>query len=333
MKRSLYLHIGSHRTATSSIQAFMHANREAFIARGCLYPYNVKRHFKIVNEILNGHADVADVAADLNARCDNKDVPIDRIVISDEDICMRQDLEPLARLRDHFDVKVIFYLRRQDHWLESWYLQNVKWQWNPRYSHCTFDEFLAMREDFHWIHYDRYVKMLEKRFGAENLQLVVFEKDQMPGGPVIEFCRQIGFDDVSEMGKPAHTNASHSAEMVEFMRHLPLDALDGPERELVRRTLEQVDREHLGHTGKQSELILPLSARSRVLGKYQKGNAALAKRLFDRKELFLDPLPARDAPLARLEIPRDSAAAIERFVAPLILQLVANGTISSKNRK
>lgn len=331
MKRKLFLHIGSHRTATTSIQRFLNANFLPLNAQGVLFPYKEPRHVRLMNQIFFGDLSTDTVADDLNARADGKKTPIHSIVLSDEDISTRKDPSILAEFRSHFDVKIIFSLRRQDTWLESWYFQNIKWQWNGFLSHCTFDEFLAAREDFHWIHYDPYVTLLENLFGAENILLTAFDKPQMPDGPVIEFCRLIGVDPTQGFTTPQHMNASMSAEMVEFIRHLPLDKFNVPERDLLRQALEAVDRKALGHKGRQSECLMALDQRKAILAEYEPGNQAIAQRYFGRQALFLEPLPAADTPLAKLSIPNDSTQLMERFVAPLITQLVEGGMIRGKS--
>lgn len=45
MTRTLHLHIGSHRTATTSIQSFLRHNLKALIEHGCLLPFRKPRHF------------------------------------------------------------------------------------------------------------------------------------------------------------------------------------------------------------------------------------------------------------------------------------------------
>jgi len=329
MKRTLYIHIGSHRTATTSVQRFLHRSFERLLQNGYLYPYRVARHFQLVNRLFDGDRTVDEVAQDFNKRADDKKAGIHSFIISDEDICMRPDLSLLAEFRTHFDVKIVYGLRRQDLWLESWYFQNVKWQWNPALSHCTFDEFLARRQEFHWIHYDRYVQHLEDLFGQENILLSCFEKEQQPDGPVNAFCRLVGLDALIGTDAVPHVNSSMSAAMVEFTRHLPMDEFKPPERELLRRALETVDQTSLGHSGKQSERMMPLEQRQATLAEYAAGNQALAERYFNRSALFLQPLPPQDAPLANLALPADSQQLVALYIAPLLRELVANGTIAA----
>jgi hypothetical protein len=333
MKRTLYLHIGSHRTATTSIQKFLLDNFDGMLAQGCLLPYRTGRHNALMGKIFSGRRDVDEVCADFNQIADDKDTDIHQLVVSDEDISMRRDLTPLKGFTDHFDVKIIFSIRRQDLWLESWYFQNIKWQWNPELCHLTFDEFLQKRSQFHWIHYNAYVTHLEEVFGRENILLSVFEKEQQPDGPVNAFCDFIGLGELAKTQSMPHVNASMSAAMVEFVRHLPLDEFEPPIREIFRSALSKVDEHKLGHTGKQSERLLPYTQREQILAEYAEGNVALAQRYFSRDTLFLQAPMAKDMPLARLEIPTDLDELTEKFLMPLMRELVDSGMIAPRSKK
>ncbi len=333
MTRTLYLHIGAHRTATTSIQQFLLRNFDPLVKSGCLLPMRIARHFDMMNKLFANKLTAADAAADLNLRADKKNNEITKLILTDEDACMRSDLSPLAAFRDHFDVKVIYSLRRQDLWLESWYFQNIKWQWNPSLAHITFDEFLARREEFHWVHYDRYVRHLENMFGKENVLLSVFEKEQMPQGPIHAFLSQIGLEELFRPDETPHVNSSMSAAMVEFTRHLPLDAFSEAQRGHLLNALEAVDRTTMGNSAKQSERLLTPDRRRALLAEYEQGNTALAQRYFNRSELFLAPMPAPDAPLAQLKIPDDAASLIDRFVTPLLRQLILDGAVGKAAKR
>ncbi|EKE44520.1 hypothetical protein OCGS_1358 [Oceaniovalibus guishaninsula JLT2003] len=325
MLRTLYLHIGAHRTATSSTQRFLHNNAPALLKQGYLYPFGVRRHMDLMNEVFAGKRSAAQVAGALNDAARGQDVHT--AILSDEDVAMRRDLSPLAALRRHFDVRVVYAMRRQDTWLESWYLQNIKWQWNDSLAHVTFPEFLARSEEFHWIHYDRFLAHVAGLFGAENIVPLVFEKGQMPDGPVLAFCRAVGLRDMSEARKVPHVNSSRSPQMAEFMRLLPLDRAATDVRNALASACETVDRRSLGHKGKQSELLMEPGLRRAVMARYADGNAAVARHYLDRDALFLDPLPPEDAPLASLTLPADPEVLMARFVAPLFEALIEKGAV------
>lgn len=321
MKRKLILHIGAHRTATSALQAFLFDNFQPLKTKGFFYPFKVRRHLRLINQLFSGQRDIAEVMQTITERADKQPHPIHTIILSDEDICMRRDLSLLGRFRETFDVKVVFTLRRQDIWLESWFFQNIKWQWNAKLSHCTFDDFIGMREDFHWIHYDRYVRHLEDVFGKENIILNIHEKGQMPDGPIETFCNSIGLTDRSGFSAPAHINESFSPLISEFMRCLPLGEAQPSYRNVLTAACAEIDKTLTGGS-KQSERVMPYDQRQAVMSEYTDGNAAIAKRYFNRDALFFDPLPAADAPLAQMSLPTNSYELMSKYVWPLMHRII-----------
>ncbi len=322
--RKLFLHVGAHRTATSSIQSFLHLNTDALIERGILYPYGVKRHLRQANAVFSGETTAEELAENLVKRCESKAVPIESVILSDEDICMRDDLSVFKGLSSQFDVKVVFSLRRQDMWLESWYLQNIKWQWNQSLSHVTLPEFMAKRAEFFWVDYHSYVGHLEQVFGRDNVILGVFERDQMPGGPVAAFCQMVGIDDMEGLTDAPHINSSHSALISEVMRCLPLGDAPPSFRATLEHALAAID-ENLDKTPQeQSTLLLPYDERAALLAIYEPGNVQIAQRYFGRDRLFLDPLPPPDAPIGQLDLPASGREMMERIMAPMIWELIRN---------
>lgn len=301
--------------------------------KGYFHPYAAGRNLELFNKIFNNVRSIDDVSVDFNTRADEKDHPIHSIVLSEEDICSRRDLSLLAGFTDHFDVKIVLVMRRQDLWIESWYQQNVKWQWNPELSHLPFAEFTARRKDFFWIDYDTMVTSLEAMFGPGNVECLVFEGSEMPDGPVAAFCKAIGLTDLEGFKPAPWVNTSMSPMMTEFMRNLPLDEIVAPDRSIIEQACMAADKEvratsrkQFGKAvgqprGKSPTLFMDAETRATVLTEYADGNAALARRKFDRDTLFRDPLPAADAPIAPQELPQNSYQTMEDLVAPFIRAL------------
>lgn len=328
MKRTLYLHIGVHRTATTSIQRVLNLNAAALRDRGYLLAYGVARHFKLVNALYNRDLRVADAASELNAQAEAAEAvgqPIRALLISDEDICTRPDLDRLARLGEYFDLKVILVMRRQDLWIESWYRQNVKWQWNAELAHLTFDAFLSRRDQFGWIDYDRLTRHLIKRFGAAALIPLIYEPGQMADDPVATFCAAIGLADSAGLRHlPYALNASPSPLMCEFMRTLPLDEMPDRYRQKIEKACTKADWYVKRGSGPQSPYYMDAATRAKLLADYAPGNAAVAARHFGRADLFREPLPDAGVALAPRQLPADSYATIETFVAPMLRALISN---------
>lgn len=331
-KPILILHCGVHRTATSSIQGFLRQNADALRGQGVLYPLGVVRHVRLVNELYDGRRDPVETAQDLLRRLRRWPEAPDRILISDEDIAMRRHIDPFLAMRDIFDLRVILSLRRQDLWLESWYLQNVKWQWDPVLAHAPFEEFLARIDDFHWIDYDRHVAMLEAAVGPENLALTVFERGQMPEGPIAAFGAAAGLD-LAGLEDVPQRNASLSPLVSEFARRLPLDRAALPYRSQLEQALFATEARLQAQGLPRSALLLDAAQRAALMARFEPGNTRLAQRRFGRDRLFLDPLPPADAPLAPRDLPDEAGALMRDFVAPLIESLIAQDLQARENKE
>lgn len=319
-KKDLYLHIGVHRTATTAIQATMFKNWKWLKDRGYLYPLGVERHIGTFNNIFRGKVQTRRIAAELAKRADAHDRPIHTLIMSDEDVSMRPDIRMLAPFSEYFNVKIIFGMRRQDLWLESWWAQNVKGQWDKALCHISWPDFIADRQRFHWINYDRYLTHLEGIFGQENIRPYVFEKQQMPNGPIAAFCRQFGLENIAGMKPGGGSNISLSPEVSEFVRHLPLIDAKMDLRLGLIDMAETVDRKIRAEN--PATLLLPYAERVQIMQEYAPGNAAVAQRYFGRDDLFFDPLPAADAPIATPKLPERPEEVMTRLVAPFIQELV-----------
>ncbi|MEL6646090.1 MAG: hypothetical protein AAFQ05_00065 [Pseudomonadota bacterium] len=322
--RKLYIHIGAHRTATSAIQWYLKANSNRLLKRRFFYPFNTRRHNVLFNEIFAHKRSVDDVCAQINTRISSRKGEIESVILSDEDISMRANLKPLLAFKKYFDVKIVYCLRRQDLWLESWYFQNIKWQWQRHLSHLSFDDFLRHQEEFHWIDYRAYVTQLEELFGRENVMLSVFERGQMPEGPVTHFAKMVGIPKLDGLKPiPPSVNQSLTPVMTEFLRHLPLDDADPNIRSHWVKAAHSLEEElkPTFNEAQKSSLLMTLEQREKCLARYADSNAWIAQRYFERDKLFFDPLPAADAVLANGALPQDRDAFLADYMHPYVRAL------------
>lgn len=328
--RKLILHVGVHRTGTTSTQEFMRQNFPVLLNKGVLYPFGVKRHDRMVQRLISGEVPADVLARDLERRAASHPQSVDTVVLSDEDMSLIRDFGVFAALKDTFDVKILVSLRRQDLWLESWYLQNVKWQWNPALAHLTFEEFFARRAEFFWIDYAARFAHFEEVFGAGCVLAGVFEKGDMPDGPIQAFLRLIGIEDLSGFSPFIHSNSSLSPLMSEMMRQLPMGKIAPKERAMIEAACIAVDST-LPTNG--SKLLMPLAQRQLVLDEYADSNQRTAQDYFGRPVLFQDPLPLESAPLAEQTLPSQSQDLIQNFMAPILKELADRMTAARVERE
>jgi hypothetical protein len=184
----LLLHIGTHKTATTSIQHFCTLNRSALRERGYFYPRNNKSAY--VANFLASHLAYgreAEVARYLRkARKDAARAGCHTVVISAESFYAmtssfvdipgrsRDDywaneqrlIENLRSCCNDFEVKILSYLRPQDEFASSLYNQLIKNVVGIDYDYESFIKHMHSMFD-----YDRQFSRWEKTFGAERVHL------------------------------------------------------------------------------------------------------------------------------------------------------------------
>ena len=124
----LILHGGVHRTGSTSIQNYLAQNRAALSEQGFFYPGEKENHQDIAWAMWRGSLPAQDFASAISPGDDRT------VIVSAEDICRYTRVGFLRRMTAGLDIHGVFFVRRQDDWLESWYNQNIRWPFHPAYS-------------------------------------------------------------------------------------------------------------------------------------------------------------------------------------------------------
>jgi len=210
-KKTLYLHIGTNKTGTTTIQRFMSRNRQNLKAQGVLYPRKGAtsggNHSVLARNLQHWSQGSVSHPADwenfLKAAQRSK---ADRVIASGEVFWpfkggttyfdrFQQDLHA------HFgQIYIVCYLRRQDEYLRSCYVQAVKSGRSPR-SFREYMEVIALGKKTRAYEYDVSLALWADTFGEENIIVRPFEKSQLdPRGLVADFCQccDVDFDVLDE---------------------------------------------------------------------------------------------------------------------------------------
>lgn len=336
---TLILHAGIHRTGTTSLQQLFAKNRAALAAQGVVYPGEGPNHQKLAWQLFHDKAGAADAVLALVAAAEAQaaattDRP--RIVLSAEDFAVHRSLRWLKTVSAAADTRVVFYLRRQDHWLMSWYNQHIKWPFDPVKSRLDPAGFLERIGDFHWIDYDRLLRRWCEALGAgpdgvdargvRRVQVGILETGQVEDGTA-DFLARIRADPAPLVRPERRANDSLPVHMLEIARHFDLFDLKGPRRKQLLGALrkglaDQAPRERVSTVYSPAE-------RMAVLERFAASNRAVAQRFFGREALFLEPAPAADAAYWRFpDVGRD--ALLDEWIAPVIRALMEGNAAPAK---
>ena len=132
-KRKLLLHVGTHKTGSTSLQHQLSAHREHLLSKGVCYPLTNRPPLPNKRKHRNLHAALTNSPA---AFAQEKAILLDEFAQSGAETLLlsgeglwRLSAKAMGLLREmteDFDIAILCYLRRQDMFLESWWNQQCK---------------------------------------------------------------------------------------------------------------------------------------------------------------------------------------------------------------
>lgn len=292
-KMKLVLHIGTHKTATTSIQHFCALNRAALRKYGYFYP-RIDLSAYVANFLASGlaHGREAEVAARLlRARSDAAKAGCHTVVISAESFYAmttsfvdipgrpREDywvneqrlIEKLRDCCEDLEVRVLAYLRPQDEFASSLYNQLVKNVFGIDHS---YDEFIgAMRLAFD---YEGHFALWEKIFGSENVRLRNFLacRDRV----ITDFCETALEGSCLDIGAESEifSNRRLTRDVLEVKRIFNRTKPDRSLAYVAARMFDRISDDMPDRPGYQ--VFATSDARRRDFAQFEQGNVALAER-------------------------------------------------------
>lgn len=293
--QKLFIHIGTHKTATTWLQHFLGMNSDRLEDLGFYYPktgrVNHAQH-RIAQAIFQRPKPAAPINDIPFWRRFKRELAATRyqnIVVSSEEFEWVRDPKVIRDYLPEVEIHVICYLRRQDDYLESLYGQQIR-DFRPRLT-ITVDEYLDQKPDY--LDYDALLTRWEK--AAHKVHVRVFDRQFMAGGDIgRDFLTTIGLGEMGDFIQPSGPVIDHKASLslgaLEFVRHC--NRLDLPEP-YHNRLVNQVIRLDKGTAPKNApkQRLLGFEQRAALLRKHQSGNRAIAKRhpeVTGLQDLFAD---------------------------------------------
>ncbi len=205
--KTLYIHIGTPKTATTSLQHFCEENESILEEKGYCYPI-FPHKFKHVSITRNGFF-ISYKAYDEDGKRNYLEEEkffrqgmdfvldnfrkFDNVILSDEAmwsvVFKRGKSDLWEKIRKEADehgyiVKVIVYLRRQDKLADSWWNQKVK-NGKRIYATSSWDEFISDPTRLELNYYEP-IKCIEQSIGKENIIVRRFGKQYFKNGSIFE---------------------------------------------------------------------------------------------------------------------------------------------------
>jgi hypothetical protein len=313
-KLRLIIHAGIHRTGTTAVQDALSDCRAQLASRGIAYPIDFTAANKpsaSVNHLSLAWALKRNQVAPDKVKSwilDTTPPECGTVILSAEDFCTLEDVTFLNSLAEIANIEVVFYLRRQDEWINSWYNQHIRWPFDEVLSNTTPLQFLDHLHRFHWLRYFDVLERWGEAVGRENVRVRVLEPGQVSDvvGDFFELCG------AERPAKEYRRNESSRAEHLELLRRLRLWRYPPSARLAIHNTLDAMP-------GDRSTNVYPAAIRKMLAQRYGMQNLRVARNYLNRKDgvLFRDTTYPNDIPCIDGTRPLDEALLL-RFIEKLL---------------
>ncbi len=327
---TLYLHIGLHKTATTTIQHFLTENDEVLKTKGYTYP-KFPIHYPYMGKDRNGiflgtpYLDYdgqrrTDIEEEYYKTCMGTIHELfetyPNVILSNERLwydlpkaegALMQKL--LDDASEHgYQIKMIVYVRRQDKFVESFWNEQIKSNINET------RKFEQYKDEYSRLKFGEYFSRLGDMAGDENLIMRRFEDVVRGEGILADFMKIIGLELTDEYQiSVENANTQLYGNITEIKRRInEMDGLKRGDAVFLRESLWMASE-----TAKKNYPCAELSVEERTefMKQFKDENQMLADRFIgDGKPLFSEDysgLPKRedDNPEFISDVIRSSAAA------------------------
>lgn len=242
----IYIHIGTHKTGTTSLQYFLGTNKAAMEEQGILVPDSGKPDMKRGS----GNHRLAWALLKRNG-VDNFDdwislkeemlqAPDAKTVISAEGFCLLEEhgIRNLRRLLEGEEVYIIIYFRKYMDYLKSVYSTQIR---NKDTETRRFSTYVI--ENTQKIDYNRLLEIWGRYFGYERLTVRVYDEVIASKGIISDFNKIIGFDQSNTVDSEIFRNPSLSDRTTNAIRLLQSFKDWSPERLLSNQMFRKYKSE------------------------------------------------------------------------------------------
>lgn len=304
-RKTLILHVGMGKTGTTALQNFFWRNRDVLALHDIAYPETgaVSGAHHLISPHVPKFMDYAGWNFMHPAEWIGtvKRLPQNRILMSSELMAWAAPHDVLSfcrQLTTHFDLRICFYLRRQDNIVMAGYNQQVKAGMQIRNLTTVVLEKMISRLD-----YVQRISPWEASVGVENLIIRPYEREQFYQGDLIRdfLWYVLGIDDVDDFSfeTEGNPNPRFSLAALEFKRRVnnvfrkPKDSNKFNKALIEYSMLNDKKSQEFYH----EQDTLTYEQRQYILNKSAPANSYIAKKYLGREDgvLFYDnPAPTKE---------------------------------------
>lgn len=308
--KTLYFYIGLPTTSETSLQFFLHKNKEVLSKNGIGIPNVPSISYSFIDHVMYDEDDSGMVIenntlikeSDFDESPTVKDnrkaqrLEFLKSCIKDHDKSILIDtkffhfsfnqyaVDSLKNTLKHIDdsiyIKIVLFLRRQDRYLHSLYINRIL----SGIEHRTFVEFTEYIGERNYLDYNTVLLHLEQAFGKDNIILRIYNEENE--NIVNSFFEAISVKIPNE-AKPVLTklNTNLPIDDIETKRILNL-VTKGCSMMFLNKELSHRAKLYTAMTAIPYKSFLPEPQLKSMLRYYRKTNNEIANRYFDKDDLF-----------------------------------------------
>ncbi|MEM6609257.1 MAG: hypothetical protein AAF689_11790 [Pseudomonadota bacterium] len=297
----LTIHIGMNKTGTTALQRTIFHNRAALLRAGLLYPKvgmgsrsaGAGLHFKLSAAFRKGGMGGEALVQDLLHEIDGSKASA--ALVSSEFFVEVRDVAALAKTLAGRPVRILVYLRRHDHWVNSLFSQAIKSQAGPPWA-PNVEAFIdhIQKNLAHYFTYSRLLDRWADAFGQDALEVRLYDGAGAQD-IVADVLGDFGLVPGEIAGFKPRTerlNVSPSRRQLAAIDHVQRAPYpESVRRSLINRILAKAD------AGATCQLMTATTARD-LLTAQAEDYADIARRYFGRPggPLFDEAPPAPEGP-------------------------------------
>ena len=306
--KTLYVHIGTPKTATTSLQHFCNENESILEEQSYCYPIfphkfkgvSITRNGSFLGWVSSSKKDKRNKLEEEKFFRQGMDMVLenfrkfDNVILSEEatwSAAFRRGKPYIwdkikKEAEEHgYGVKIIVYLRRQDSLADSWWKQKIK-VGRRIYSTSSWEEFVSDPSQLEFDYYSA-IKKIEAVFGKENVIIRRFGRQYFKNGSIYEdFMEALGVRYSSRFviseGKRNNSLFGNSHEIKRVLNMLPLNKHD---RLFFKHIVREISDEH---TDLKGETMFSADEAREFMEQYREGNRMLMKEYFGKYEDLFD---------------------------------------------
>ncbi len=293
MGKTIYIHIGPHKTGTTTIQNGLKKNEAILRARGVLVPQAGKKiaaHHNLAWELLGNTAfDRSDGTWEdlLNEIESSEDIT--KVILTSEAFSAlgTDEIEAVKKYLNAYQIKIIIYLRRQDQALQSLWVQQIR-SISVKPIIPSFVDWLE-KNDYKTYNTDHYslINIWENVLSNKAISLVPFTHETV-GKSLFDYFLSvcgISYDGVST---PPNLNISPGVKTNEAMRmiknNIHFSKISAATWLKISKQIEIFGQSQGWNEHKLNYLDEALSAK--IMAHHQDGNRKISDAYFNGKPLF-----------------------------------------------